>query len=469
MPFASEQKVLDQLSRGEFKVEVCDMRPASVKVPDHSSASDTKIAFGQIVLEAAQEARAPRSRQSGKSKLNVTFKIRCPDTPEDELIAHRYEVAVYKLIAERILATRQSPNFVGYVASGRCTITGTGLEPLSCASGQGRKAKAVARVTRRRAEQTPVQETVDLLVTHQISKPMTFQEFNFDEDVTSADRTAVYFQIMWALLCLQANAIVHNDLHDGNILIETLPRAVTLTFKLVQNGGIKYFRISTRHIAYIFDFDRAYARELGPNTYIDINGLGVFAAENRLDFSIDLFNVGCRVEFEEPFESDVDPAILTARLRDVAPDADGQIEVPLRAPNNAGTNLGTGLSYDSDEQVPVARVYLDKDIALKITREQLAQLVSSTDLEVLLGDPSTFIDGYFRFITKPGTGVKSKGKSVPAVRLVKHGGFKYPCNKNFRTANPRTPAQAIHSEFFQRLVVSESVWARATYKYALEL
>ncbi len=63
----------------------------------------------------------------------------------------------------------------------------------------------------------------------------------------------ILFQIFYCLCCFQDMKFSHNDLHDNNIIIRKYPQRIALTYKV----GKKAWRIYTKYIVFIYDFDRA--------------------------------------------------------------------------------------------------------------------------------------------------------------------------------------------------------------------
>ena len=71
----------------------------------------------------------------------------------------------------------------------------------------------------------------------------------------------VLFQIASACYLLSLSKIKHGDLHIENVIIETIPDEKTFVY-IINN---KRYAIKTKHIVYIYDFDRSYAISLGQN------------------------------------------------------------------------------------------------------------------------------------------------------------------------------------------------------------
>jgi hypothetical protein len=63
----------------------------------------------------------------------------------------------------------------------------------------------------------------------------------------------VLFQVAYTLTAFGRLGLMHNDLHDGNIFIETLQVPRTTYYRV----GQEVFKRTSRFVAYIFDFDQA--------------------------------------------------------------------------------------------------------------------------------------------------------------------------------------------------------------------
>lgn len=74
----------------------------------------------------------------------------------------------------------------------------------------------------------------------------------------------IIFQLVWTLACYRRVGIAHNDLHLGNIWIDTYPKPRTFIYTMSENvrGEQKHrtWVIKGRHVLKLFDFDRGSKR-----------------------------------------------------------------------------------------------------------------------------------------------------------------------------------------------------------------
>lgn len=89
---------------------------------------------------------------------------------------------------------------------------------------------------------------------------VTYKYTEIDNDCYK-DFWKVLFQIASACYLLSLSKIKHGDLHIENVIIETIPDEKTFVY-IINN---KRYTIKTKHIVYIYDFDRSYAKSLGQN------------------------------------------------------------------------------------------------------------------------------------------------------------------------------------------------------------
>jgi hypothetical protein len=75
----------------------------------------------------------------------------------------------------------------------------------------------------------------------------------------------IFFLLCTALYAFSLSGCVHNDLHSGNIYIETLRRPEQSIFCIND----KYYSITSQYKVYIYDFDRCYSKQLFNNKILD--------------------------------------------------------------------------------------------------------------------------------------------------------------------------------------------------------
>lgn len=102
--------------------------------------------------------------------------------------------------------------------------------------------------------------------------------------------TNIMFQIVWTLECFRQYGLMHNDLHHRNVQIITLESPIDLVYKMYDNVSKKHkvFRMKTRYIAKIFDFDRSTVQLSYESTEFDRKRRTPLALEANLKESKDV-------------------------------------------------------------------------------------------------------------------------------------------------------------------------------------
>ena len=231
-PFTIEtaQQFINELAEEKNIINVCDVNQnsAPVKMIDlkhivKQSASPADIRFARLVAELVK----------GRFELPITIKV-FKDLQNKDILGLKYEALVYKFILKNILEPRFSPNFVSFVSYGCCSDNRCYLMTEKVGSGaQFGKNKLF-----------PVQPFYKLYPT-----------------LNLRDQYKILFQVVYSLEVMAKFKMVHNDLHDSNILITILDEPIVLKY-LVEN---KVFVIRTIHIPYIFDWDYSFVESLGKN------------------------------------------------------------------------------------------------------------------------------------------------------------------------------------------------------------
>lgn len=105
---------------------------------------------------------------------------------------------------------------------------------------------------------------------------------------------APLFQIMFTLLCFQRVGLMHNDLHTGNIFLDTHPRPVSRTYTFVGPGKKeRTVTVTSPHTARIYDFDRgaktktSHHPKVIRNTNLDGGMCEAFGACNTFNYFFD--------------------------------------------------------------------------------------------------------------------------------------------------------------------------------------
>lgn len=98
----------------------------------------------------------------------------------------------------------------------------------------------------------------------------------------------IFFLICTALYAFSLSGCVHNDLHSGNIYVETLNQQEQSIF-CINN---KYYSIKSQYKVYIYDFDRSYAKQLPKNQVLESKLCDAFQCNEWYD-NLDIVKILC--------------------------------------------------------------------------------------------------------------------------------------------------------------------------------
>jgi hypothetical protein len=156
-----------------------------------------------------------------------------------------YEKAVYEYVTDRIIKTKQSPNFIPILGFDFCPIDTKFKDvpdlKLSQISG------IMGTTARLAVMMTASSPTIDMGL-------RAFMKI----DVPPYEKASVIFQVFHALYCLQRHRISHLDFHFSNILVDRLTAPICFQFK-VNGRFVTTFK--TNYIIKIFDYDRSVVYE----------------------------------------------------------------------------------------------------------------------------------------------------------------------------------------------------------------
>lgn len=270
---------LHQLNEQRININVCDMNekgleiigfgmkePFSGKKPGKSSSS-SDIRYGTLYKKNFFRDVSSSILEKKESALPVTLKFFVePEKISNDYAGLFYEIEVYKYIMERVIEPKVSPNFISYVASGSCKYS----EIKSFVNCDQKCYDNLSKVKR---------EQMILLVTENANngakynqdkgEVLTFHQWLRDEKFDVTQEYAVIFQIIYSLEVMNRLRITHTDLHAGNILVTKFKNPIVLYYIYEFAGNVYNFRIETRYIPYIFDWDFSSVRELGRNKKLD--------------------------------------------------------------------------------------------------------------------------------------------------------------------------------------------------------
>lgn len=236
------------------------------KLWDSKTNTDLSIATKMFII-SPEECYGPE--KYGKSLLDFTK-------------SYKYEADMYKYIFENIISTNQSPNFIGFVGYAECKLDKDNIPDFMINKLFARIADYEAHNKLKKQCVNTDNLRVGMLITQKPKNVQALQFSQFFTNYTLPNREAIIrpilFQLFYAIYIFQQHKITHNDLHDGNILVETLDEPVNLRYKI----GDYIFNIRTNHKVYIFDWDLSY-REPIKNDRLENIYCGMFAMCNVFD------------------------------------------------------------------------------------------------------------------------------------------------------------------------------------------
>jgi hypothetical protein len=193
--------------------------------------------------------------------------------------ALEYERNVYRL-TRWLMHYKMCPNFLFYLSGGTCTLNqiermfmNVGLTRKNVVRSMNYMLQKLARhhpVTKSLHEPlgsspkaTPSNTEIDVILTKYTQNTKSFNDV-FRESSTRVI-WGLMFQVTAGIYTMYLSGISHNDLHGDNVLI--VPKGESLCYNI---NGV-YYTISAAFPskALIFDYDRGFSKQLGPNRYLD--------------------------------------------------------------------------------------------------------------------------------------------------------------------------------------------------------
>ena len=177
-----------------------------------------------------------------------------------------YESKVYAFITENIIQKNLSPNFIPMLVFGQCKLSN--MKDNILRNTPPPYDPALLKFL------SPLEAfpdiNVSIMVTGTKKGSMISVKDFLENDVanntlTPEDVSSIIFQIIHALLLLDYFQIMHNDFHMGNLLLQTMSAPVCLSYTVFDTTTV----IKTKYIVKLYDWDRAFIKELGDNRALD--------------------------------------------------------------------------------------------------------------------------------------------------------------------------------------------------------
>jgi hypothetical protein len=181
-----------------------------------------------------------------------------------------YEGRVYVDVAQRLVMQRWTPHFILPLEVGRCPAQCCRLSPNERAlRSQLIESAADARVTdgMSPSQRDRIRDDLDRSADVQIimterSGGQSVYEFFRQPTLTIEHVRVVLFQIFWTLWQMGHVGAMHNDLHFGNMFVDTLPDRVDLNYVM---GVDEHFVVPVDAFVRLYDFDWASMHGQPPN------------------------------------------------------------------------------------------------------------------------------------------------------------------------------------------------------------
>lgn len=272
----------------------CDLSPylRDVKVKsarEKASASPSLIVFAKVLLgnldqEVCRLVTVDRRECISKVSIKMwpTPVVRDPYTAF--LWGLEYERNVYLDVVPEML--RDSPHFVLPIMRARCNLSKV-RELYGPAVGR-RFDQNMNRLQQLYGARVSADQ-VSIVMTEQACRERqracsledTFEAL--EQADNREDMVHLWFQYMYTLLVLQKYHMCHNDNHNKNVLVYEYEEPQTTYY----NVDSVTFRVTSRYSLMMFDWDNAYAEQLGANPKLELDTR--FHGDNRYQPLRDMF------------------------------------------------------------------------------------------------------------------------------------------------------------------------------------
>ena len=209
---------------------------------------------------------------------------------EDNTIGLNYEERVYRKIINPLL-DHVCPFFIRLFTSTQSCSYDNMIKLLQAEFGDRKNAEArfdriFKMIWRQSGRPKPsINDTLDTLESYELLKSLKYsyivlreftpkhksmyeyiQAINFQLPLeNNVNFWLVLFQMAVGLYAMELSKLVHNDFHHQNCIIETLDGPHTRSIGVTYSKETWYYEYTSNIRTVIFDFDRAYSPQLGPN------------------------------------------------------------------------------------------------------------------------------------------------------------------------------------------------------------
>lgn len=254
---------LEKIENGKIPVNFCevldeklqtfDFRPYGGKDSSSSQKHQTAgIDVGEIIHHALR---------------SDVFALAIKNFDESVPEGFDYEARVYLWITENIVKPGLSPNFIPALMYVQC--------------GNVERTRLIITEAAQNCAYFGVNKPCEVFALHYIPSRTILEQ--------------CLLQCVINLHLMYIMGITHGDLHSMNVLVAVLPEPVDLYYNV---EGKKIFKIRTKYIVKIFDWDRSYCEALGKNPFIEDMFNYTFLNTNENKPVYDLYTLLCTVFYK---------------------------------------------------------------------------------------------------------------------------------------------------------------------------
>ena len=247
------------------------------------------------------------------------------DRYKESIDGLEYEKEIYSRVIKKIIEDKYSPNFVEYVDFISYDIVDfldliNPSEPMS-----DKKLVDFIKEIEHLDEITCIKNnnpglidhilsnfTVECIITREPINVTTMYDMFKQNILNNKEIYKIIFQLIYNLNLMDKIELQHNDLHVGNILIERLDKPIELYYIV----GVNTFKISTKYIIRIFDWDYSYMNKgrlyLNNKIEKDASFWASKGIRNEFIRGFDLYTVFCLLN--QMCEKDINNSLCTSEI-----------------------------------------------------------------------------------------------------------------------------------------------------------
>lgn len=247
--------VIEQIHSGELKLDICNISTALVRKftgLTEGGSSPTVISFAKLLYGTVDNVN--RIPIVAKVYLDVRDKRHSESEAVEGVF---YESQIYKIIND-IIANNHSPNFIGSFGTAICDYR-QAIENFSKQSIMKLQSRFRNIYGRNMSDYK-----MGIIINPAVKDPVTMWERYSELD--DREQMITLFQVIFGLAVMSKYRLMHNDLHPGNILMSKSEPVRDYIYVADEKN---MYRIKSKEIPYIFDWDLGYSDLYGANKKLD--------------------------------------------------------------------------------------------------------------------------------------------------------------------------------------------------------